>query len=148
MRDSYHNNSNRMDQESILNHYITRIILVIVILFTVDGYAGYKRKKHNEFVGIQKELVEAGFKESNLVLENPSVSARDGKLSAEKIQEEMKKTQFHVEYVKLPFYASEEDEASDKYSNKAKKDAIGLDDYINQRQMKNKKSEDSLYHQY
>ena len=138
-----------MEQESILNHYITRIILVIVILFTVDVYAGYKKKKHNEFVGIQKELVDAGFKESNLVFENSSVSARDGKLSAQKIQEEMNKTQFHVEYVKLPFYASsEEDEAFDKYSNKANKDAIGLDDYINQRQMKIKKSEDSSYHQY
>jgi hypothetical protein len=141
IRDEYYNMRNRMSQSSIFDNLFVRAGLVIGLILVYDMYQRLVKKRHNEFVQTQQEVV------STVVFESPLVFVREKPVDPVKLQEEIKKKEFRIEYeTGQKTISPEAADALKKY--KKKKEIIGLDDYIEKRKLKVQKAENEYHNTY
>lgn len=144
MRDEYFNMRSRMAQSSIFENLFVRAAIVIGIIFVYDFYQKWKHSKHNQFVKTQQEILAVG----PVIFESPLVFVREKAIDPVKLQEEIKKKEFRIEYDynhKGP--TNPEAERAKKKYNKPK-EIVNLNDYIEKRKVKIQKSENEYHNTY
>lgn len=144
IRDEYFNMRSRMAQSSIFENLFVRAAIVIGIIFVYDIYRKWKNSKHNQFVKTQQEILAVG----PVIFESPLVFIREKAMDPAKLQEEIRKKEFRIEYAdpsKGPVSPMAE-AAKKKYIKP--KEIVNLNDYIEKRQIKIQKSENEYHNTY